>query len=413
MILQMTCVSSSLLSMVASDHDNSGITAWSEVFRPDTVLDGQVFALEILERPVRFERRGGVTTMYVDRRGCREGIYTTRGKGVLVERSVGAHVAAVQEADKALHRFMIDDCDGVFEVEHDGLRWASGGVLSVVRWRGRMWTPFFFRDIPPFGWNISLGGSDKGDDLTRPEAFIEREFLEETLVLDGPPVNGRVSMRPFVFHGRDETGERKRSLGHARDHIELRRTRDGLHIDDGRAIDVSAASTRMRVSIRDDKHTHEARDVLVCMNRLEAAIEVVRALHFEMNDTDLILDGELLEPAGASAPPDLIRMPVAMISHDYLARAFGAKWADFEHEGVLQPSVVGPALEADEIVMFTPDVERRRHIYNGEDDTATAFEHDRYADWTARFGGHFYDDQGRPVVARSDIAIHTARREDY
>jgi len=160
-------------------HD-SGIAKWADVFHRADPLPGQVFALEILRRPLRFERSSGVTMMTLDRRGCDEGIFTTHGKGELVTRSIGDDINRVKDADKSLHRFLQSADDGTFEVEHEGLRWASGGVLSVVRWRGRVWTPFFFRDIPPFGWNISLGGSDKGDDLSRPDAFVEREFLEES-----------------------------------------------------------------------------------------------------------------------------------------------------------------------------------------------------------------------------------------
>ena len=41
----------------------SGIAPWAEVFRDGEALAGQVFALEVLQRPVTFERAAGVTTM--------------------------------------------------------------------------------------------------------------------------------------------------------------------------------------------------------------------------------------------------------------------------------------------------------------------------------------------------------------
>ena len=277
---------------------------------------------------------------------------------------------------------------GRMEVGHDGLRWASGGVLSVVRWRDRDWTPFFFRDIPPFGWNISLGGSDKGDDLTRPEAFLEREFLEETLVLRGD------RMRAFVF-GRD--GDLERAVACAHEHLQRRAARDDLFVSEqDEPIEVRPAPTIMKCVIRDGDSEHVVQDVLVCINRLEAAIEVVRAVRYELGDDDYVLDGELLEPAGQKAPPDLIRMPVAMISHDYLRRAFGATWGDFEHAGTLQPSVNGPRMDAEDFVLFEPDVIRRRDIREGRDPHATPFERKRYADWTQRFGMHFYNDNDEP-----------------
>jgi len=367
------------------------------------MLPGQVFALEVLERPLQLTRRGGMTELLIDRRDCREGIYTTQGKAQLVERTMGSQseIGSAQEADKAVHRFLIGgDGDAAMEIEHAGIRWASGGVLSVVDWRGATWTPFFFRDIPPFGWNISLGGSDRGDDLGRPEGFIEREFLEETLVVNGAPTRGRpVGMRHFLF-GRGAVGdERRRAAEHASVHLAQRLRRDGLTISpDGDDIPVAAAPTRMRATIVSDTGRHTMSDVLVCMNRLEAAVEVVKAVHFSMSDDDVILDGELLEPAGSVDPPDLIRMPVAMISHAYLRRAFGPAWRDFEHAGTLQPSVEGPRVEPHEIVIFDHDVVRRRDIWRGDDPAVTDFEKTRYDDWTERFGMHFYDADGCPSV---------------
>ena len=381
-----------------TDSTLEGIAPWAQVFEGDKSLDGQVFALEILERPLGFERSAGRTRMILDRSGCREGIYTTRGKGNLVKRSI-TDLAAAQAEDKALHRFLLSKEDGDFEVVHQGLRWASGGVLPIVTWRGREWIPFFFRDIPPFGWNISLGGSDKGDDLSRPERFIEREFLEEMLVLEGAPVNNRARMRPLIMDGQAPEAALSAALAHAGPHLQLRAKRDGLEIDaGGEPITVGPAQTSVSARITRGAETHDMDNVLVCVNRLEAAIEVVRALHFELNDDALILDGELLEPVGSASAPDLIRMPVAMISCDYLRGAFGPAWSDFSHEGTLQPSVRGPAIPATEIVMFENDVIRRREIRDGADADATPFERERYADWTTRFGEHFYDAQGRPSI---------------
>ena len=86
------------------------------------------------------------------------------------------------------------------KVKQKNLRWASGGVVSIVKFRKREWIPFFFRDIPAYGWNISLGASEeRTDDLNDPWSFIIREFLEETHVCRKNPSGPDTIKRPFSF----------------------------------------------------------------------------------------------------------------------------------------------------------------------------------------------------------------------
>ena len=63
-------------------------------------------------------------------------------------------------------------------------RYASGGALPLVRYRGSEYYCFFYRDIFPLGWNIANGGSDSRYELLAPEFTIERELREEIMAVD-------------------------------------------------------------------------------------------------------------------------------------------------------------------------------------------------------------------------------------
>ncbi len=63
-------------------------------------------------------------------------------------------------------------------------RFASGGVLPVVRMGDRDYFCLFYRDIRPIGWNIANGGCLTRAELCSPFRACERELAEELIVLD-------------------------------------------------------------------------------------------------------------------------------------------------------------------------------------------------------------------------------------
>jgi len=74
-------------------------------------------------------------------------------------------------------------------------RFASGGTLPIIRYRGRDYFCLFYREIFPIGWNIANGGSDTIDELLNPLETVERELREELMVVD------RRNCRWYVFEG--------------------------------------------------------------------------------------------------------------------------------------------------------------------------------------------------------------------
>jgi hypothetical protein len=284
-------------------------------------------------------------------------------------------------------------------VERIPLRWASGGVLPVVSWRGGVWFPFFFRDIAPVGWNIAAGSSEAEAELCRPQSFGLREFLEETIVLPEPPRPGaviRAKTFPHIMDGvldrREREAQVRSALARVNRHLEIRSHEDGLDLvpfpdgscSDDRAIGTTAipTCTRLRI-VNGDGTVAELDNVLVCFNLLELGIEVMTVVKFDLGENEYLLDGETLSPVGGRE--QLIRMPVALISRAYLEDVLGdADLLDFESPSLIeydrdsggwknvlagQPSVrVGrpPAPDRGEIVVFPWDVGRRAELARGD-----------------------------------------------
>jgi hypothetical protein len=116
----------------------------------------------------------------------------------------------------------------------------------------------------------------------------------------------------------------------------------------------------------------------VSFNLLELGIEVISVVRYDLADDDYLLDGEMLTPVGGKT--ELIRMPVALMSHDYLAEVFGAAGGELLYVNpplidystvddvwrqvpAGQPSI-RPARppRLDEVVVFGWDVDRRAEL---------------------------------------------------
>jgi hypothetical protein len=76
-----------------------------------------------------------------------------------------------------------------FDCSSSPIRYGNGGVLPVIRWRGKRgrvdeYFCLFYRDIFPIGWNIANGASDNIEEMLDPERILLREFGEELLIRD-------------------------------------------------------------------------------------------------------------------------------------------------------------------------------------------------------------------------------------
>ena len=63
-------------------------------------------------------------------------------------------------------------------------RWASAGVLPIIRMADKDYYCLFYREIFPVGWNIANGACDNFGELVNPLRTLDRELREELIILD-------------------------------------------------------------------------------------------------------------------------------------------------------------------------------------------------------------------------------------
>lgn len=370
----------------------------------------EFFASELLTQPLFLLRNDrGKVIVRVNRAQVEYVVTSNIGKRHLCERYVKPQREKWIDLDRKILDFMRDPARREsLEIRTADLplRWASGGVLSIVNWKGSKWVPFFFRDIPPYGWNISLGATERyfddneheindGDhslryELCSPWKFIVREFLEETLILDNCPNAGvGRQQRRFSFAPNLQIRvSQQQADAFARDHLDLRQNQDGLNIQvSPEGIPVATCDdTTTNVSVVGSGADGEGVwDVLVAINPLELGIEVIKVFEYALADSDCILDGEVYQ---IGSHHQMVRMPIGLISLRYLYESFGA--ADYQlhfNEETVLPGVNSPPFGADDIHVYRWDIDRRATLWG--DTSANDWEKERFSDWRRQFGQAF------------------------
>ena len=146
----------------------NGIVPRSWLYNVETRLPNEVFAVELLSKPVIIKKdEHGYINVIINRNGVKDAIISTEAKRKICETYVEGNESKLLELDRNVHNFLIgrSEIDSIeIPLDEFPLRWASGGVLSIVRLNKHgknKWSPFFFRDIKPYGWNIPLGSSER------------------------------------------------------------------------------------------------------------------------------------------------------------------------------------------------------------------------------------------------------------
>jgi hypothetical protein len=383
-------------------------------------LPGEVFAIELLQRPIEIIRRpNGRFLITIDRRGVRHAAITTGAKNQICRQYVAGREDEIRGYDNAIREFLSGKSKQErFTVDlprwRIPLRWASGGVMSVVTRANaptKKWTPLFFRDINPWGWNVALGSCERDfdehwtcrtpveEELQDPRRFLFREFLEETLILSGRPRLGNpVWFKRFYFDDYLADGQLVKSAEFARKHICHRTQDDRLDIRPGagggdpNTIRVYPGVVNMDTSIIDPqgkKSDHFG--FLVAFNLLELGIEVVRVFEYEIGPDDCFLDGELLvHPDGST---ELVRMPVALMSHAALRRLLGPGSYKPVFTDNKPPSIRTGPVTPKEMSVFDWDIRQRLTRLRSSDTPER--EKRRYQQWYDRFGPCFFTEEGQ------------------
>jgi hypothetical protein len=238
------------------------------------------------------------------------------------------------------------------------------------------------------------------NELRDPWNYISREFLEELLIVRGKVPSGTtLPLRRFEFRsGVVPPLVEAHAEEFDKEHRKRRETEDGVVID----IE-SAASPPIRMReqktgcavkvVSDSQEPPTTKDVLVCFSLLDLGIEVVKVFRYTIQRQDTMLDGEILVD-NVGRLRELVRMPIALFSVDYLERAFGCddRWQNYKLG--LEPSIIVPkAPDRNEIMVFPWDPKVRIDIVKGIR-KGSAWQQERYLTWYEMFGEHFVDDSG-------------------
>jgi 8-oxo-dGTP pyrophosphatase MutT (NUDIX family) len=217
----------------------------------------------------------------------------------------------------------------------------------------------FFRDIPHIGWNLANGGSESGEEMFKLDDLLRREFAEELILLPGPPMPDIPISQVLLFdRWRNEGVDRGRSLkvrGFGSSQREARRRDDGLDIHVSRHMpltrDTKWTDTAFSVQVTDGRREEVTRDVVISVNPMELGIEVIKIFNFDLNEREVLLDGEL-HPRGY-----LVRRPVVLLSLDFLEAAIKSpRLEDPEHKDRL----LLPPIPSSEYVLHGTDLPLRR-----------------------------------------------------
>lgn len=374
-------------------------------------LPGEVFAAEILAKPVRVETPGGGRPLRVviDRRDVERAVISTAGKRHLCDGFVTPRVDELISLDKSVHALIRESIMGKptsVVLPPMPFRWGSGGILSVVSIRGRRHIPMFFRDISPAGWNIPLGSTERmitddgkvdshlDHELCSPSLYILREFLEETFVLDRSPT--RATPKRFQFcMPFDLAAAQRHFAAHLQDqHRLLRKQHDHIEIQDDPDLIVrpSLLALPMDLTIHSDNGDTHVSNVFVTINCLELGIEVVKVIEYDIPSEvePYFLDGEILMAKPSS--PELVRMPVALFPIDLL-RDFLSSEISLCYGKSAQASLRFPRLiDRKEVILFDWDIDRRNAIVDGAQE-GVGSESERYKKWRQSFGHDFAGSQ--------------------
>lgn len=153
--------------------------------------------------------------------------------------------------------------------------------------------------------------------------------------------------------------EMHRSLRKSHDKIDIGTVSDVEH-----NLLVNVEWTPWRVVVTSGSRTVITPDIVPSVNPDEFGIEAIRVMRFQMESSDVLLDGEILE----DEPPALARRPVGLFRLSYLRKTFNGQ----PLEQVDGDRRLLPAPTEDDFYLFEQDIDLRRarltakNLENGE-----------------------------------------------
>ena len=391
--------------LIKNGFTDEGIVPIGIFMNYNKLFPNEQIAAELLTQPISLRKTNNELEIVIDRNDTTHVVISNRGKNKLCSDYVNNKDELIN-LDIHFHNLLsgktkINNKDKPIKIPLKTLplRWCSGGILSIVHFKDRYWVPLFFRDIKPDGWNLSLGASERrGEDLSNyweselmdPWKLIIREFLEETLILAGHPEPGyNKHYRRFNFENMETEIPERWATAFSEKHLKLRRKYDDLRLNYYNEDDIHVrvkSGIYTKLTIEKNGRHRTLHDVIVSFNLLELGIEVIKVIEYSLDNKNYMLDGEILEKDEENEKmQELVRMPFALLSLDYLKQSFGKEEFKLEYtKDNIQPSIQGGSLlNENDIHLFDWDIKRRIEIM--QDGPCQGDEKRRYEDWARNY----------------------------
>jgi hypothetical protein len=313
----------------------------------------------------------------VDLRDESYGIYSNAGKEYLRHRYSEAVVTEqMHKQSSEFYAFMNPkngpgkSCVWGEVGEAIPLRWASGGFLPIVNYKGKKWAQLFVRDIFPVGLNVANGASETKDEYKNMHRLIGREFSEETILLSARPrAQGEVLQSTFVTFTVDPNAnspvapfinlkfaKRQNRLRFEHDRIRLTR-KPGIE----RKIFPLETPFKLQVTYHNpdlkSSGKQEIENVIYSVNPTEFGIEVVWLCNYDLRDGEYLLDGEY--HLGRDV---LIRRPIILLDMEFLREIYEktGELGKLLHNDESRGCKLIPPITRESCEVFDIDVELRR-----------------------------------------------------
>ncbi len=245
--------------------------------------------LEVLVPEFTMIRHGTGVRLHVSFDDTVDTIWFTSAKND-VEQRIPDFKRRSLALQKELDEFLLNGVGSVFT--HDKpdfpFRYASGGVLPIVRLGSKDYYCLFYRDIFPVGWNIANGGCDTRYELLNPLETLERELREELIAVNFE------KERLCVFEEDEEKPLDRPEFGAARRFWRERFPHVKLEDFERRVIPLkwSRGPDSLSVEIKGyDRNLIE--NCFLNINGEDFGIEIDRVARMTLDEDITLLDGEL------------------------------------------------------------------------------------------------------------------------
>jgi len=337
------------------------------------------FSIVVLRNRLRINRDNGDYVLEVDLTGQSYGIYNNKGKeflqGYFFE---GSRVQYTNIEKEFIEKFIINNHPLNATIENTPFRWASAGILPIVKRGERYYVMLVFRTIPPIGWNLPLGASETNTEYKNLRELMLREFHEEILIVDRNMLQAyilgnqqNINYKDFTIRGCSTylpPQTLKRLQEHVKIHIDLREKIDKMNLVNSQQIIVlNPVETPFKVQITyDTDHVPKVEsDVIFTINPFEQGIDVLGVYKLEFDDNDYPLTGELIQLSNDKKV--FLREPVLLLSIDKIKDIFTDSFLNLYLQGLTNHNggpIVIPRLDSnDYIIEYLDAIDiRKAHI---------------------------------------------------